>query len=148
MIKLKTILLEIALGDCYQAAGRLMTSLPDGHTLVHGMVNGQGSLDGKRFGHAWVETDDTVLDYSNGRELEIPKAVYYAIGRIKEDDNKYYNKDETLKWILKTEHWGPWEMSGDVVDISEDIPDQPKEVGKEDVRLSRRELQTIKKQLK
>ncbi|MGA0233743.1 MAG: hypothetical protein ACO3MB_12830, partial [Saprospiraceae bacterium] len=71
-------------------------------------------------------------------------AVYYAIGRIKKDDNKYYNKDETLKWILKTEHWGPWEMSGDVVDISEDIPDQPKEVGKEDVRLSRKELQTIK----
>lgn len=147
MIKLKNILLEIATGDCYQAAGRLMTSLPDGHTLVHGMVNGQGALEGKRFGHAWVESDDTVLDHSNGRKLEIPKAVYYALGRIEEDENKYYDRDEALKWILKAKHWGPWEMSGDTVDISEDVPDQPKEIGKPEIPVSRHELKKIKNQI-
>lgn len=143
MISLKNILLEVAAGDCYQAAGRLMTSLPDGHTLVHGMVNGQGALEGKRFGHAWIETNDTVLDHSNGRKLEVPKDLYYAIGGIREEDNKYYNRDESLKWILKAKHWGPWEMSGDTVSVYEDIPTNHDEVGKEDQKLSSSEIDRI-----
>ena len=55
MIKLKQILLE-ALGDCYQAGGRLIMNFfgDKDHKLVHGMVNGQGPLSGIRFGHCWV----------------------------------------------------------------------------------------------
>ena len=67
MIKLKQILLE-GMGDCYQAAGRLIMSKMNGK-LVHGMVNGQGSLDGIRFGHAWVEVGSKVFDYSNIKKL-------------------------------------------------------------------------------
>ena len=59
MIKLKQILLE-ALGDCYQAGGRLIMNFfgDKEHKLVHGMVSGQGQLEGVRFGHCWVEYKD------------------------------------------------------------------------------------------
>jgi len=148
MIKLKNILLEVASGDCYQAAGKLITKLPDGHKLVHGMVNGQGALEGKRYGHAWVESSDTVLDHANGRELEIPKDLYYAIGGIRKEDNKYYDIDESLKWILKAKHWGPWEMSGDTINMYEDIPTDDQEVGKEEVPVDRTDMTKLMPMLK
>ena len=52
MIKLKQILQE-GLGDCYQAGGRLIMNFfgDKEHRLVHGMVNGQGALEGMRYGH-------------------------------------------------------------------------------------------------
>ena len=91
------------LGDCYEAAGKLILydrGKMENAKLVHGMVNGQGPLNGVRYGHAWVELDDIVFDYSNGRKLEIPKRVYYHVGQIKENDNIYYTQEETRRWIL------------------------------------------------
>ena len=72
MIKLKDLLTE-AKGDCYQAGGRLIMNFfgDKNHKLVHGMVNGQGALEGKRYGHCWVESSNSVLDHSNGRKLEV-----------------------------------------------------------------------------
>ena len=72
MIKLKQILQE-GLGDCYQAGGRLIMNFfgDKEHKLVHGMVNGQGALEGIRFGHCWVESKDTVLDLSPLDRFEI-----------------------------------------------------------------------------
>jgi|TARA_R110000823_G_scaffold280983_2_gene399146 hypothetical protein len=145
MIKLKDILLEGKLGDCYPAGGRLiMNFFGDAtHKLVHGMVNGQGALEGMRYGHCWVESKDTVLDHSNGRKLEVPKQVYYALGRIDPKECKYYSPEECRKWMLEDGTWGPWEMSGDTV-MAEDIPDSSNEIGKQDIRLDSNEIEDIK----
>lgn len=149
MIKLKALLKEIAQGDCYEAAGNLILPMfsqnpvPKDAKMVHGMVDGQGALQGKRYGHAWVETDDTVYDYANGRKLEIPKAVYYGIGNIRKEDNHYYTPEEARDWIMKTKHWGPWEMSGDTLDVNEDIPAKQSDVGREDMRVSQKDLDQI-----
>ncbi len=67
------------------------------HKLVHGMVNGQGALEGMRYGHCWVESRNTILDHSNGRKLELPIDVYYAIGRINPKECKYYTPEEAAK---------------------------------------------------
>ena len=137
MIKLKSLLTE-AKGDCYQAAGRLIMNFMGEKRakLVHGMVNGQGALKGIRFGHAWVEYGSKILDHSNGKKQEIPKAVYYALGDIKPSECKYYNGTEAAKWMLKTEHWGPWEMSGATVKLfQEDIPDVRGEIGRKRIRI-------------
>ncbi len=136
MIKLKQILTE-GNGDCYQAAGRLMMEWANPSSiLVHGMVNGQGKLDGLRFGHAWVEKGSTVYDYSNGKELSLPKKVYYQMGGIKKQDNKYYKWRDSLKWMTKSGHWGPWQMSGDVIKLqTEDIPDVNGEIGRRKQRI-------------
>ena len=144
MIKLKQILIE-GMGDCYQAAGRLIMNFigDENHILVHGMVNGQGSLEGKRYGHAWLEVGDTIYDHSNGRELELPKRVYYQMGNIREEDNKYYKYIDAAKFMVEDGTWGPWEMSGDVV-MAEDIPDSNSDIGKQDLRINYNELESIK----
>ena len=143
MIKLKDILTE-GMGDCYQAGGRLIMNFfgDKRHKLVHGMVNGQGALEGKRYGHCWVESSNTVLDHSNGRKLEIPKNVYYALGRVKPSQCKYYAPKEAAKFMSEKGHWGPWEMAGGVV-MAEDIPDVRGEVGKRRVRIPSRFLKNI-----
>ena len=136
-------------GDCYQSAGNLILPMygdkHKGYTLVHGMVNGQGPLNSVRYGHAWVELDDIVFDYSNGRKLEIPKRVYYHVGQIKENDNIYYTQEETRRWILDIGTWGPWEMSGDPVVLTENIPEDADEVGIQNVKVSRNEMRKLKK---
>tara|TARA_R110002050_G_scaffold65463_1_gene141719 strand:- start:3264 stop:4016 length:753 start_codon:yes stop_codon:yes gene_type:complete len=144
-IKLKSLLLEGKMGDCYPAGGRLIMNFfgDKEHKLVHGMVNGQGALEGMRYGHCWVESRDTVLDHSNGRKLEIPKQVYYALGRIDPKECHYYTPEESAKFMAEEGHWGPWEMSGDTV-MAEDIPDRKPEIGDQELKISRNELDTIK----
>jgi len=163
MIKLKQILLE-GKGDCYQAGGRLIMEY-FGHDvkLVHGMVSGQGQLEGNRFGHCWVEVKDKVLDHSNDKEQELPKQLYYIMGRIDPKECHYYTPREASGKMLKHEHWGPWDMSGMTVkdtygDLGPDeykelvlgeapeediLPDQRFEIGKHDLRINPSELDQI-----
>ena len=102
-------------GDCYQAAGRYMmdncleADRCDELTLVHGEVAGQGPLEGLTFGHAWVLDGGTVIDKANGRDLQVPQVLYYAIGQIDYIGNTIeYTWEEARKYILEYEHWGPW----------------------------------------
>lgn len=105
-------------GDCYEAAGKfvgdqLLTGEKDRYILVHGEVRGQGPLSGVNFGHAWVvdTTNDMVLDMSNGRDLKLPRFIYYAIGGIEEIDNYYeYTQQEAAKKMLEFGHYGPWDL--------------------------------------
>ena len=102
-----------ATGDCYEANGKwfMENSLLGGKdmVLVHGEVTGQGPLDGVKYGHAWVEDGDTVIDVSNGKNLRIPKVLYYALGNIEDNVHKYKSSDFRRK-IMKYGHWGPWDL--------------------------------------
>ena len=75
-------------GDCYEAAGRYMMDHcilgndDCGLILVHGEVAGQGTLEGITYGHAWVLDGSAVIDKSNGRDIQMPQMIYYAIGQI------------------------------------------------------------------
>ena len=142
------LLTEGKLGDCYQAGGKLIMDMfgDKEHKLVHGMVNGQGALEGMRYGHCWVESRNTILDHSNGRKLEIPKDLYYAIGRINPKECKYYTPEEAAKFMVDEGHWGPWEMSGDTI-MAEEIPDRKSEIGKQDMKISPSELDDIESKL-
>jgi hypothetical protein len=104
----------MALGDCYRAAARLIldNDLPPEARLAHGMVDGQGPLTGCRFGHAWVELGDVVLDHLNGRTIAVRAEEYYRIGRMREEEIKRYTREETARLVLKHEHWGPWSGEG------------------------------------
>lgn len=109
-----------ATGDCYEAAGRYITEhslmSPSGNKksslrLVHGEVAGQGSLEGVTFGHAWVLDGNTVVDRSNGRDISMPKDLYYFIGRINELDNIHvYTPEQARERMLRYEHFGPWDL--------------------------------------
>jgi len=146
MIKLKQLLLEAGMGDCYEASGNLIIRSmgESGAKLVHGMVNGQGALDGVRFGHAWVEKGNKVFDYSNGREIEMSKSKYYALGHIKPEDNKYYKPKQAMNWMQKKKHWGPWEMTGDPIYMfAEEIPDDKREIGRKRIPISKKILMQL-----
>ena len=145
MIKLANILSE-GKGDCYQAAGRLIMNFMGENKakLVHGMVNGQGALKGIRFGHAWVEYGSKILDHSNGKKQEIPKQLYYSMGDINPRECKYYTGTKAAEWMVKSKHWGPWQMSGDTIKlVHEDIPDARGEVGRKRIRIPNNILDKI-----
>ena len=105
-----------AKGDCYEAAGRFMMDecLMDPSctlVLVHGEVAGQGPLSGLTYGHAWVLDGETVIDKSNGRNLQIPKILYYALGGIDHIGNVHtYTWEQARKKIAQSKHWGPWDL--------------------------------------
>jgi len=117
------------LGDCYEAAAKYMMDECNfgaddcDIVLVHGEVGGQGPLEGVRYGHAWVEDGDTVIDKSNGKDLRMPKVVYYALGQINREtfggggydpvggQNVHrYTWPEVRKKLLDYKHWGPWDL--------------------------------------
>lgn len=109
-------------GDCYKAAGSYISRLAcsaqeEGYTLVHGVVNGQGSLAGRRIGHAWVEVDDgpvvMVVDVSNDRHLVMPRDAYYQLGRVVPEECRRYTPEEAIIEMVRSRHWGPWEDKTD-----------------------------------
>lgn len=107
-------------GDCYAAAGRYILDhsmmAPSGTEksnlrLVHGEVAGQGPLEGVTFGHAWVLDGDTVIDQSNGRDIRMPKTIYYALGAIDRIDNLHvYTPEQARERMLRYGHFGPWDL--------------------------------------
>lgn len=109
-------------GDCYEAAvlylldhclGMGVEHPNHNLRLVHGEVAGQGPLKGKTFGHAWIEDGDLVIDRSNGRDVRIPKFLYYRVGRIDELDNFHvYTPEEVRKKVAETKVYGPWDLRG------------------------------------
>ena len=97
-------------GDCYEAAAKLLyahRSCP-GIALVHGTVTGQGPIAGIRYGHAWIEIGDVVLDPSNGRFVCARKSAYYAAGEIAGPVARY-TFAEAARELIETGHYGPWE---------------------------------------
>ena len=109
-------------GDCYEAAVNYLLD----HTLgmgvqnpnhdlrlVHGEVAGQGPLEGKTLGHAWIEDGDMVIDQSNGRDVYMPKWMYYQLGRIHELNNIHvYTPEQARAKMIETKIYGPWDLRG------------------------------------
>ena len=110
---------SVAEGDCYEAAVDYCIArgwmfggkVPRNVRIVHGEVMGQGKLRGITFGHAWVLEGNTVIDQSNGGDLRMPKAVYYATGKIDEIGNVHeYTIEKARKRMVETEVYGPWDL--------------------------------------
>lgn len=110
------------MGDCYEVAGRMailgLSKAPNGEKflgepmVVHGEVEGQGQIKGLRYGHAWVEDDVYVYDFSNGKSLMLLKEVYYYLGKINQDKPKLYKYTflQARQKMLKTGDFGPWDL--------------------------------------
>jgi hypothetical protein len=104
-------------GDCYEANGQyfmeraIFPGKEKNLRLVHGEVTGQASMEGVNYGHCWVEDGDTVIDMSNGKNVRMPKKVYYALGNIDRNDNMHvYTPEQFRKKVLDYQHWGPWDL--------------------------------------
>lgn len=60
-----------------------------------------------QFGHAWIENDDVCIDAST--LLEVPRNVYYAVGRIDSALCFTYTFEQMRRKLLEFKHYGPWE---------------------------------------
>lgn len=108
-----------AKGDCYEAAFKFIMDecllTPENenrYILVHAEVMGQGAIAGTTFGHAFVVRDrSTVVDRSNGRNLEMPAFLYYAIGQISDIGNEHqYTWKEAREKANDVGTYGPWDL--------------------------------------
>jgi hypothetical protein len=124
---------KAATGDCYDtalkyAAWEVPAGDRDRYRVVHGHPIGQGEIAGLKHGHAWVERTDpvpddlpevflrgaadlftVVIDKSNGKDLEVPRSLYYGLGSIDRNECRYYEVAEAMRLAVRHGHWGPWE---------------------------------------
>lgn len=106
-----------ATGDCYEANAKALLNMTQfglkdvkDTFLVHGEVEGQGEIEGLRFGHCWIEQGFEVIDKSNGRDIKVPKSLYYKIGKIDKTKVHKYTPAEARKKLFKAKHYGPWDL--------------------------------------
>lgn len=119
-------------GDCFIVAARLV-AMRDNHplkceldsivdlTLVHGVVTGQGAIEGVQYGHAWIEGNHNgvpvVADFANGNRFIGPAAFYYAIGRIDDAALCRYTPAQARRQLVDHAHFGPWEGAALAIDL-------------------------------
>jgi len=63
------------------------------------------------YGHAWILDGDLVIDQSNGRNIRLPRQIYYSIGNIEWLNNYYeYTVEQALEKMEESMHYGPWDL--------------------------------------
>lgn len=92
-------------GNCFVVAYHTFLEDPERYTLVHGVVTGQGTIEGIQYVHAWVLDGNTVID--NTSVGEIDKRLYYAIGNIQ--ITREYDFEDVMKLSVKYGTYGPWD---------------------------------------
>lgn len=97
-------------GDCFvQALNKFMEN-PKRYTLVHGVVTGQGPLEGVQYNHAWVidERNEQVIDMTQpaGRQ-RFPVGLYYMYGKI--SLTREYNARDVYDMLEEHGTYGPWD---------------------------------------
>ena len=97
-------------GDCFVVSLHKFMENPKRYTLVHGVVTGQGPLEGVEYCHAWVidEKTDTVIDMTLPTKMQkLPVDLYYNIGHI--SITKEYKAADVGKMLDKYGTYGPWD---------------------------------------
>ena len=98
-------------GNCFQTAWRAFyQNISKSPLLVHGIITGQGPIEGIKYNHAWVEIGDIVIDktipmFAKG----FPKDAYYRLAEADEDKIFKYAAKEVAKKAQEFGTYGPWE---------------------------------------
>lgn len=108
-------------GNCFEVAQKVALDAylanPAGSLwIVHGLPVGRGDDNlGLRYWHAWVEVvpDNSAplvmcVDRSNGLDIAMPKAQYYALGNLNRNWVWRFTLPEALRTQVLLEHGGPW----------------------------------------
>ena len=97
-------------GNCYVEALHAFMEDPQNRVLVHGIVTGQGPIEGVQYGHAWVLDGWYVIDKTLSPSMQrLPKDFYYSIGQIDPDNTRMYKGRDVLKMLDKFGTYGPWD---------------------------------------
>jgi len=95
-------------GDCFEVSYKYILNNPR-VTLVHGLVSGQGALEGIVYGHAWCEDGNKIIDMTLPKNLQksLDTKFYYTLGNIK--ITYRYTFKEALEKADEYGTYGPWE---------------------------------------
>lgn len=88
-----------------------LPELGDSPVLVHGFPVGQaGVVQGKKFGHAWLEGNGYIVDCgTHQRQLSlVPRERYYRLGFIDPAECHRYTIEQAAQHILDTGTDGLW----------------------------------------
>lgn len=96
--------MKSGVNDCYEAAGRLVSTLPARAFLVHGFVF--STKLNRMIRHAWVELDDVVYDFSNGARYKLSKKDYYREGKV--EAINIYSRQQAILMLEKTRRFEWW----------------------------------------
>lgn len=104
-------------GDCYVHTAEWMMrwgevfgeegALPENAKLVQGSPTLRVAPY-EKYGHAWIEVGDTVLDPTFQPVSRMAKTIYYALGKIDYLENRSYDQGEVRAALLEAKHYGPW----------------------------------------
>ncbi|MET2951284.1 hypothetical protein ABXV18_24690 [Vibrio owensii] len=102
-------------GDCFEIHLKLLPLQPE-YKLVHGIVTGQGPIEGIKLCHCWIERTTAtpfgdvvmVMDFSNGNSHTMSAKTYYKIGEIDPDSIVRYDPLEARGLADIHGHYGPW----------------------------------------
>lgn len=100
---------QVDSGDCFVVSSKLMYTpfFYKNSKLVHGFIKVENhSLP---IVHAWIEMNDTIYDYSNGKKIEIDKKTYYEKRKIDPSTCVYYTFKEFLIQSNAHNNYGPWD---------------------------------------
>lgn len=102
-------------GNCYRAAVTLAMDARalglENVSVIQGTLMGEGSLEGVRFGHSWVEADipgasaRVALDYSSGNSLMMDRDAFRFLQQAQ--DVHEYDVSEARS-LAAGGDYGPW----------------------------------------
>ena len=119
-----------ATGTCYEdAANYLLFKAPRNAVMVHGRPRLQRP-PWIRFGHAWIEVGNKIIDPSVRPPFESDRGFYYGLGDIDYKDNLVYTQDEARNYLLYAHHYGPWEGPEGVDPMEDPWVDEPRRTKK------------------
>jgi len=95
------------LGDCFARCYEfiIQKDLDSGFRLIHGLIIGQGEIEGVEHGHAWIEVDGNVFDLEYGVHMKVRDYERLARLVIK----RTYSVEDALNYGAYHEHYGPWD---------------------------------------
>lgn len=99
------------LGDCFGSACNAVIDAPavtKPHYVYGKIKPNVGPQVGKKFGHAWVEMGDVVVDESNKKRIIMRKEDYYEKAGVKEADLVKLSQEDTAKLMTGTGRTGPY----------------------------------------
>lgn len=104
-------------GECYEQAARFLcfdsqfgpTPIPEGTTMVHGVLKATG------IGHAWVELPGNVV-FDGTVQRYFDKGDYYRTLDAREE--RRYTPEQARKMMVKYRHFGAWHATAGRIDDS------------------------------
>jgi hypothetical protein len=74
------------------------------------------------------------MDHSEGKSIDMPKEIYYALGNINPEEKgayETYTLAQVRKKVTQYKHYGPWDLDVQLQEIPKDWDEDDEEEDEE-----------------